>query len=120
MLSRAQLSTTDLRQAERYSVSYDTRGERREGNEVRLRLTNMSARGCLASCATHLQWGDQMSIRRPAVGWLEMFCLWVGRERAGFQSERIIRQVDFGRMLEALRTSPRDDRAAVKQDKRAA
>jgi len=107
MAGGAQLSVVEMRRSGRHPVNFPVIGEHRTRGDVHLNVTNVSAHGFMVEGATDLGRGERIIIRLPMVGRIEAHVIWVTAERAGFQFERVLRQDDFLRVIEALQPNPR-------------
>ena len=103
----AQLSVTEQRQSARHPVNFPVIAEHRIRGDIRMHIANISAHGFMADQAPELSRGDRVIVRLPQVGRIEAYCMWISRERAGFQFERIIRQDDFVALIAELQPNPR-------------
>lgn len=103
----AQLTVTDQRRATRHPVNYKVIGEHRTLGDVHFHIANISAHGFMVEGALELGRGERVTIRLPVVGRIEAHLIWVTRDRAGFQFERIIRVDDFVRLIDQLQPNPR-------------
>lgn len=107
MSSGAQLSVTDQRRATRHPVDYPVIGEHRDRGDIKLKVTNISAHGFMASEEPQVDRGDRVVIRLPQIGRIEAHCIWKTADRAGFQFERILRLEDFMELIRTLQPNPR-------------
>ena len=82
----AQLSTTEMRQAARYPVSYRAPGEHRQSGSVHLQIVNVSRSGFLVLERMAFARGDRVMIAPPEAGHIEAFTFGHTTSRPVFSS----------------------------------
>lgn len=102
MTGDAQRPFGDRRQTSRRGVDVSVLGEHRRLGDTLLHIANISPSGFMIRGEVDLGKGERITVRLPAIGRIEAFVLWNDGARAGFQFERVLRQDDFGAMIEAL------------------
>lgn len=102
MTVSAQLSGTDKRRATRHPADFAVVAEHRKHGDVQLHIVNASAEGFMVKGLLGIQRGERVVMRLPVVGRIEAHLVWSHNDRAGFQFERIIRQDDLLKLVEAL------------------
>ncbi len=98
-------NTPDPRRATRFPVNFETICEARKHGEFSVKITNVSAHGCMIEHDVELSKGDPVIVRLPVAGRIEAFLVWSHEGRSGFEFERIIRQPDFMAMLDEINHS---------------
>ena len=93
-------TSQDLRRATRFPVDYRTVAELPCGDEIRVRIANISAHGMMLTDAIEMAKGDRLVVRLPVAGRIEAFLVWSHQGRHGFEFERVIREPDFVAMLD--------------------
>lgn len=107
MSSGVNLSVPELRNAARHPVDFPVIGEHQKHGDVEMHIANLSAQGFMIDNADGLARGDRVIIRLPLVGRIEAYVIWISKERAGFQFERILRLDDFMAIIDTLQPNPR-------------
>ncbi len=105
--SGVNLSVTEMRQAARHPVDFPVIAEHQKHGDVDMHIANLSAQGFMIDDAKDLGRGDRVIIRLPIVGRIEAYVIWISKERAGFQFERILRLDDFMAIIDDLQPNPR-------------
>ena len=105
MTSAAHQMSPDPRRATRFPVDFQTICETRKDGEFKVKISNVSARGCQIVHDVDLQKGDRVIVRLPEAGRIEAFLVWSHSGRSGFEFERVIRDEDFMAMLDKIQHS---------------
>ncbi len=99
MRSASPETSPDLRRATRFPVDFETICEFHPHQEIRVRISNISANGMMLADPIDMAKGDRLVVRLPIVGRIEAYLVWSHQERQGFKFERVIREPDFVAML---------------------
>ncbi len=94
--------SSDHRLASRHPTAYDAHFAQRRLGEGKVRVSNISAQGCMISGSPELQRGERIEIALPVVGRLDCHVVWQVDERAGLHFERILRLNDFMALLKVV------------------
>ena len=107
MIASAQLSVRELRRAARHPTDYIVTAEHRKIGEVQLHIINVSAQGFMVRGLPEMGRGERFVMTLPVIGRIEAHLVWVHDDRAGFQFERIIRNDEFMKLIDALQKNIR-------------
>ena len=103
----AQLTVTEMRRAARHPVDHPVIAEHQTRGDVPMHICNLSAAGFMIDDNETLGRGERLIVRLPVVGRIEAYVMWTRDVRAGMQFERLLRQDDFGAMVDELQPNPK-------------
>ncbi len=95
-------TSPDPRRATRFPVDFETICEFHPHQEIRIRITNISAHGIMLGDVLDMEKGDRVIVRLPVAGRIEAYLVWAHQCRCGFEFERVIREPDFVAMLDKI------------------
>lgn len=102
MTSLSKQASPDLRRATRFSVDFETICEFHPHQEIRVRISNISAHGMMLADPLAMEKGDRIVVRLPVAGRIESYLVWSHQGRCGLEFERVIREPDFVAMLDNI------------------
>ncbi|WP_417594746.1 PilZ domain-containing protein [Parasphingorhabdus sp.] len=102
MTSVPQQTSPDPRRATRFPVDFETICESHPDQEIRVKITNISAHGMMLGAVLDMAKGDRITVRLPVAGRIEAYLVWAHEGRCGFEFERVIREPDFVAMLDKI------------------
>ena len=95
-------TSPDPRRATRFPVDFETICEFQPDQEIRIRITNISAHGMMVDGVLDMLKGDRVTVRLPVAGRIEAYLVWSHQGRCGFEFECVIREPDFVAMLDKI------------------
>jgi hypothetical protein len=95
-------TASDMRRATRFAVDFETICEFHSHQEIRVRISNISANGMMLADPIDMAKGDRLVVRLPVAGRIEAYLVWSHQGRHGFKFERVIREPDFYAMLDKI------------------